>query len=54
MHHNPRFSLAAFLRARPWIWIVLGYATFMALIISFVVIAVKNKEPEVPLHVARP
>ena len=57
MHHNrshTRFSLAAFLRARPWIWIVLGYATFMALIISFVVIAVKNKEPEVPLHVARP
>jgi hypothetical protein len=57
MHHNPthpRISLAAFLRARPWIWIVLGYVTFMALTISFVVIAVKNKEPEVPLHVTRP
>jgi hypothetical protein len=54
MHPNsscPRFSLSAFLRARPWIWIVLGYVTFMALTISFVVIAVKNKEPEVPLHV---
>ena len=56
MLHNPsdsRTSLGAFLRARPWIWIVLGYAIFMALTISFVVVAVKNKEPEVPLHATR-
>lgn len=47
MHLN-RF--AAYLHARPWIWIVLGYMTFVVSIISVVVIAVKNREPSVPLN----
>jgi hypothetical protein len=54
MHNNPssaQFSLSSFLRARPWMWIVFGYVIFVALTIGFVVIAIKNKEPEVPLHV---
>jgi cytochrome c-type biogenesis protein CcmE len=38
------------MKARPWIWIILAYMAFVALTIGFVVIAVKNKQPEVPLN----
>jgi hypothetical protein len=44
-----RFSLATFLRDRPWIWIVVGYCAFVVAISSIVVIAIKNREPSVPL-----
>jgi hypothetical protein len=47
---STRFSIGAFLRARPWIWIVLAYGAFMISTISFVVIAIKNREPSVPLQ----
>lgn len=46
---RPLASLRHFLRDRPWIWIVVAYTVFVGLTISFVVIAVKNKEPEVPI-----
>jgi hypothetical protein len=39
------------MKQRPWLWIVFAYCTFVALTISFVVIAVRNKEPEVPLPI---
>jgi hypothetical protein len=38
------------MKKRPWLWIVFGYALFVAATISAVVIAVKHREPEVPLH----
>jgi hypothetical protein len=37
------------MKKRPWLWIVFAYAIFIALTLSFVVIAVKNKQAEVPL-----
>jgi hypothetical protein len=37
------------MKKRPWLWIVFAYATFMSLTISFVVIAFKHKQAEVPL-----
>jgi hypothetical protein len=46
-----RFSCRAFLRARPWIWIVIAYCAFVASILSFVVIAVKHREAVVPLQI---
>jgi hypothetical protein len=45
-----RSSIAAFLRDRPWIWIVDGYCAFVVAISSIVVIAIKNREPSVPLN----
>lgn len=38
------------MKKRPWLWIVFAYSVFIVLTISFVVIAVKNKQPEVPLN----
>jgi hypothetical protein len=37
------------MKKRPWLWIVFGYAAFVAALISAVVIAVKHREPEVPI-----
>jgi len=37
------------MKKRPWLWIVFGYAAFIAGITTAVVIAIKNKDPEVPL-----
>lgn len=51
MHSDSTYSLRAFLRARPWIWILIAYCAFVASTISFVVIAVKNQEARVPLEV---
>ena len=48
---STRFSLKAYLHARPWIWIVVGYLAFMVSTISFVVTAIKNREPSVPLQI---
>lgn len=39
------------MKKRPWLWIVFAYTIFVGLTIGFVVIAVKNKEPEVPLNI---
>ena len=47
MHRN---RLSAYFHERPWIWIVLGYVLFVVAILSVVVIAVKNREPSVPLN----
>jgi hypothetical protein len=46
MHRN-RFS--AFLHDRPWIWVVIGYMIFVVSITFVVAIAIKNREPSVPL-----
>ena len=50
---RPEFSTALHthrtMKKRPWLWIVFGYAAFMTASITAVVIAVKHKEPEVPL-----
>jgi hypothetical protein len=37
------------MKKRPWLWIVFAYCIFIALTISFVVIATKNKQADVPL-----
>jgi hypothetical protein len=47
---SPSNAFARFLQARPWIWILIAYVAFMACSISFVVIAIKHKEPAVPLN----
>jgi hypothetical protein len=54
MHPDPSVPssrLARFLHERPWIWIVVGYCAFVVAILSVVVIAVKNREPSVPLPI---
>ena len=33
----------------PWLWILFAYSIYIALTLSFVVVAVKNKQAEVPL-----
>jgi hypothetical protein len=38
------------MKERPWIWIVLGTLVMMTASISMVVIAVKNRQPEVPIE----
>jgi hypothetical protein len=47
----PSSRLARFIHERPWIWIVIGYCAFVVAILSVVAIAVKNREPSVPLSV---
>ena len=37
------------MKTRPWIWIILANIILMGSVISLVVIAVKHKEPEVPV-----
>ena len=37
------------MKKRPWLWIVFAYSIFIGLTLSFVAIAVKNKQAEVPL-----
>ena len=51
MHLDTRFSFRSFLHDRPWIWIVVGYCAFLIATISFVVVAIKNREPSVPLPI---
>ncbi len=46
-------SVSEFVKARPWLWILLGYATFIAGITTMVVVAVKNTPPEIKIT-ARP
>lgn len=41
------------MKERPWLWIVIAYAAFIAGITTLVIIAVKNKQPEVPAHTAK-
>jgi len=41
------------MKKRPWLWIVFGYAAFITAVSSAVVIAVKHRQPEVPLHYGR-
>jgi hypothetical protein len=41
------------MKKRPWLWIVFGYAAFVAAITTAVVIAIKHKEPEVPIKHGR-
>ena len=44
-------GLSSNLKARPWIWVVVFYTVFVTVMISFVVIAVKHREPSVPLQI---
>ena len=37
------------MKKRPWIWFIVAYAIFIAGISTLVVIAVRNKQAEVPL-----
>ena len=37
------------MKERPWIWIILANLILMGGIVTLVVIAVKNREPEVPV-----
>ena len=37
------------MKERPWIWVIIAYVAFIAGIITLVVIAVKNKQPEVSI-----
>jgi hypothetical protein len=38
------------MKERPWIWLIVANVVFIAGIITLVVIAVRNKPEEVPLH----
>ena len=44
-----RKQLSTFLRDRPWIWVLLGYCAFVVAITCVVVIAIRNREPSVPI-----
>lgn len=46
---GPSSRIARFFHDRPWMWIVIGYCAFVVAILSVVVIAVKHREPSVPL-----
>ena len=35
------------MKNRPWIWIVIANVAFIALMITLVVIAIRNKQPDV-------
>jgi len=37
------------MKERPWIWVIIAYVAFITGIITLVVIAVKNKQPEVSI-----
>jgi hypothetical protein len=37
------------MKSRPWIWLIVANVIFITGITTLVVIAVKNKQPEVPL-----
>jgi hypothetical protein len=37
------------MKNRPWIWLVIANVVFISGMITMVVIAVRNKQPEVPL-----
>jgi len=37
------------MKERPWIWVIIAYVAFIAGITTLVVIAVRHKQPEVPL-----
>jgi len=37
------------MKQRPWIWLIVANVVFIAGIITMVVIAVRNKQPEVPV-----
>ena len=37
------------MKTRPWIWLIIANAVFIAGITTLVVIAVRNKQPEVPV-----
>jgi hypothetical protein len=51
MHPDSPTRPLSFLKARPWIWVVVFYAVFVTVMITFVVIAVKHREPNVPLPI---
>ncbi len=37
------------MKDRPWIWLIIANVVFIAGMITMVVIAVRNKEPDVPI-----
>jgi hypothetical protein len=37
------------MKERPWIWLVIANVVFIAFMTALVVIAVRNKEPDVPI-----
>jgi len=39
-----------FLRKRPWIWIVIGFAVLIGSWVVFMKIAIQNRPEEVPLE----
>lgn len=41
------------MKSRPWIWLVVAYAVFIAGTMTLVVIAVRHTPKEVPIHVER-
>jgi len=40
------------MKNRPWIWIVIANVAFIALMTALVVIAVRNKQADVPCAIA--
>ena len=38
------------MKKRPWIWIIVANVIFITGIVSLVVVAARNKQPEVPLQ----
>ena len=41
------------MKNRPWIWLIVANVVFIVGMMSLVTIAVKNKQPEVPIIHAR-
>jgi hypothetical protein len=48
-NENPR---PGFFAARPWIWVVVGYAFFVGVMLTYVWIASTHAQPSVPVHPA--
>ena len=41
------------MKTRPWIWLIVANLAFIAGLTTLVVIAVKNKQPDVPIVYGR-
>jgi hypothetical protein len=48
------WSIRNFLRARPWIWIIIGFVVVMLANIHFIQLAIKHRPQTVPLVTENP
>ncbi len=46
--------MIAFIRQRPWLWIVVGFTVLITAWIIFMTIAIRNQPEEVPLEYVSP